>query len=89
MTYLTIVYEIKQLNQVRDLLDMAPWAAFSHSHEIHDHDRAREQRDHATARRNELIVALRGVLDILPSTADDPAVRHARQALIKATGGKA
>ena len=89
MTYLTIVYEITQLHQARDLLDMAPWVACSHTHEIHDHDKAREQRDHATARRNELIVALRGVLDVLPSTADDPAVRHARQALIKATGGKA
>lgn len=89
MSYLTIVYEITHPNQVRALLDQSPWSACSHTHAVRECDQAKAQREHMQARRDELVEALRGLLDALPSSTNHPAIRAARQAIAKATGGAA
>lgn len=87
MNYLTIVYEITHPNQVRALLDQSPWSACSHTHAIRECDQAEARRQHMQERRDELVGALRDLLDALPSATSHPAVRAARQAIAKATGG--
>lgn len=87
MNHLTIVYEITHPGQVRALLDQSPWTACSHTHAIQECDKAVQQRAQMQERRSELVAAIRGLLDALPSGTSHPAIRAARQAVAKATGG--